>query len=75
MCPFCLLPAATIVSGSISACGLGTYLVRRAQAWGLARETGAQADTSDLNKPAPSIGTTEESVRDGERTCVRKQVA
>jgi len=58
MCPFCFLQAATIVSGSISACGLGAYLVRKAQAWGRARETEVQADASDLNKPAPSIATT-----------------
>jgi hypothetical protein len=69
MCPFCLLQAAALVSGSISVGGLGTYLVRRSQAWGRAREKEVQADAPHRNEPtsASSIGTTEGSVGDGER--------
>jgi hypothetical protein len=74
MCPFCLLQAATIVSGSIFAGGLGTYLLRKSRAWGRPRETELQADASEVNKPYSAIGTTEEGVHDGELTCVREQV-
>jgi hypothetical protein len=71
MCPFCFLQTVTLVSGTISACGLGTYLVRKAQAWDRGRGTEAQADASDVNKSDPSIGTTVRAVGmvgDGDRT-------
>jgi hypothetical protein len=56
MCPFCLLQSVAIVSGSISAGGLGTYLLRRSQAWSRARGTEEQTDASDPGGLAPPIG-------------------
>jgi hypothetical protein len=77
MCPFCLLQAAKIVSGSISAGGLGTYLLRKSQAWSRAREVEAQTDTSDVDGLELPIVSSDDSVRlaaageagDGERAC------
>jgi hypothetical protein len=63
MCPFCLLQSVAIVSGSISAGGLGTYLLRKSQAWSRARGTEEQADASDLGGLEPPIGNVDDSAR------------
>ncbi len=63
MCPFCLLQSVAIVSGSISAGGLGTYLLRKSQAWSRARGTEGQTDALDLGGLELPIVNADDSAR------------
>jgi hypothetical protein len=54
MCPFCVMTTAAIVSGSISAGGLGTFLIGKAWARDSAGQVPTGAEASHL--PEASMG-------------------